>query len=149
MSYELIFLSKQGFELIPYLFWILECMKMEQQIPGDVDAHVSKSFIKLIQMLWFVNILLGFDYFSHGHPIQTFFTQGNLYICLPIEIIKGCKDSGSESYWILHFTAILINNYSINDWMYMQKHCKKNQFELIYLKHCSLRHAHFLWVYYT
>ena len=51
MASELIMLVKQGFDLIPYFFWSLESIKMEQQLPRDVDAHVAKSFINPIQML--------------------------------------------------------------------------------------------------
>ena len=77
-----------------------------------MDAHEAKSFIKLIQILEFFNILLGFNLFSPSDPIQAFVAQYNLHIFPPIKVIEGCKDPGSDFCWILHFTTILINNSS-------------------------------------
>ena len=68
---------------------------MEQKLSRDVDAHVAKSFIKPIQMILFFSIMPGFDCSSHGHPVKTFVTQGNLHISPPIKVVEGCKDSES------------------------------------------------------
>ena len=69
MASHLILFSKPGFELIPYFLWSIESINMEQQLPGDVDAHVAKIFIKPIHMLRFFSILLKFDFSFHGHPV--------------------------------------------------------------------------------
>ena len=68
---------------------------MEQQLLEYVDAHEAKSFINLIQIILFFNILLGFKWVAHGVPIQTLIAQYHLHIFPPIKIIEGCKDHGS------------------------------------------------------
>ena len=66
---------------------------MKEYLSGDVDAHEAKCFIKLIQILRFFKMLLGFDLSSHGDPVQTLVAQENMHIIPSIKIIEGFKDS--------------------------------------------------------
>ena len=88
------FFSKKRFKFVPYFLPSFESLKVEQQLPGDVDAHEVEGFIKPIHKLGFINILLGFEFSAHFHAIHSFVTQGYMHIFPPINIIEGCKDPG-------------------------------------------------------
>ena len=70
-----------------------------------MDAHAAKCFIKLVQILQFSRMLLGFDLLSRSDPVQTFFAQHNLHINPPIKIVEGYEDPGFQVYWIIHLAA--------------------------------------------
>ena len=93
MASYLILFSNQIFNIFPYFLRSSESLNMEQQLPGDVDAHEVKGFIQPIQKLGVLNILLGLEFSSHCHPKQAFVVQCYLHICPPINVIEGCKDS--------------------------------------------------------
>ena len=52
-----------------------------------MNAHESKCFIQLVQILQFFNRILRFDLLSHGNPINTFFAQHYLHINPPINVV--------------------------------------------------------------
>ena len=94
MTYKLILFAKQRFKLVPCLFTISESIKVKHKICGDMDAHEVEGFIYPVQKLGFLNILLGLNFSSHFHPIQSLVAQVHLHIFPPINVIEGCKDLG-------------------------------------------------------
>ena len=63
-------------------------------------------------MLQIFNRILGFNLYSHGDPVQTLITQGNLHIIPPIKIFEGFEDYGCQCCWIIHLIASRTTNSS-------------------------------------
>ena len=60
---------------------------VEQQLPRYVDSHEAKGFIKPIQKLVFLNIIVEFEFSSHCNPIHDFVAKRNLHVFSPFKVI--------------------------------------------------------------